>query len=420
MADKSKFEWTDATTLRRRMRKPLRSVNSRTPTRANFEPKPVQNFNQWGRGLEAFRHRHHLSVGDLAGICSSEGTFISKSAMSRLLRGEMQPRFVNEIRGGALAALRHYLSSIKRLKPVEIEAELRSIFVQQEVEAVITERSELPREAYEFFGLKRDPFDPRDPRNRKEEFTTPALDKIAQKAEDAIRYQGFLGIIGGIGSGKTTLKRRIGEIVNDSNGKLVLLWPEFFNMDKVHSGSIVYYLLHHFQERAPQDLISRAAALKKLLANLAEQGIHVALGFDECHRLDKRLIIALKNFWELGSGGYDRYLGVLLFGQPSFEFILGEHCEIQERVNIVRMPGLGKNASTYLSHRIQIAGGRLERLFEPAAISRIVKWTDTPLAIGNVANAALLKAFKMREKQVKAAFVPEKNGDPQIRGIRSA
>jgi len=382
--------------------------------------KLVDKRAQWGNGLEAFRQRHLLSLRDLAGICSSNGQFVSKNTIARLCRGESQPRFLEKIRRAILTSLRLYLSEVKKLSPAQIEVELRSVFVQEEVEAVITERSELPRETYEFFGLKRDPFDPRDPRSRKEEFTTPALDKIARKAEDAIRYQGFLGIIGDIGSGKTTLKRRIGEIVSDSHGKLVLLWPEFFNMDKVHSGSIVYFLLHHFQERAPQDLISRAAALKKLLANLSEQGIHVALGFDECHRLDKRLIIALKNFWELGSGGYDRYLGVLLFGQPSFEFILGEHREIQERVNIVRMPGLGKNAATYLSHRIQIAGGRLERLFEPAAISRIAKWADTPLAIGNVANAALLKAFKMQEKQVKAAFVPEKNGDPQVRGIRTA
>jgi type II secretory pathway predicted ATPase ExeA len=319
-----------------------------------------------------------------------------------------------------LASLRHYLSEVKKLSAAQIEIELRTVFVQQEVEAVITERSELPREAYEFFGLKRDPFDPRDPSSRKEEFTTPAIDKIARKIEDVIRYQGFLAIIGDIGSGKTILKRRIGEIVSASNGKLVLLWPEFFNMDKVHSGSIVYYLLHHFQERAPQDLISRAATLKKLLATLSDQGIHVALGFDECHRLDKRLIIALINFWVIGSGGYDRYLGVLLFGWPSFEFILNEHREIQERVNIVRMPGLGKNASAYLDHRIRIAGSRLEKLFEPAAISRILKWADTPLAIGNVANAALLKAFKLQESKVKAAFVPEKNGDPQVRGIRTA
>lgn len=392
-----------------------RSVKKPPPPKLQL----VEKREQWSKGLEDFRQRHQLSFRDFAGLCSGGGQFVSKSSMSRFCRGEAAPRFVEKIRSAALTSLRYYLTE-KKLSASEIEAELRSIFIKQEVEAVITERSELSREAYEFFGLKRDPFDPRDPRSRKEEFTTPALDKISRKAEDVIRYQGFAAIIGGIGSGKTTLKRRIGEIVNDSNGKLVLLWPKFFNMDRVHSGSIVYFLLHHFQERAPQDLLSRAAALEKLLAQLSDQGIHVALGFDECHRLDKRLIIALKNFWELGSGGYDRYLGVLLLGQPAFEYILGEHREIQERVNIVRMPGLGKKAEDYLKHRVEIAGGHLEKLFEPAAIARIARWADTPLAIGNVANAALLKAFKLQEKRVKVAFVPEKNGEPSVRGIQRA
>ena len=122
----------------------------------------------------------------------------------------------------------------------------------------------------------------------------------------------------------------------------------------------------------------------------------------------------------MGNGGFDRYLGVILFGQNSFEFILREHREIHERCQVVKMPLLNKNAGDYLSHRIQIAGGKMDKLFEPAAISRMAKLANTPQGLGNVANAALLEAFKLQSKRVVADFVPETSGESHLRAMRKA
>jgi len=147
--------------------------------------------------------------------------------------------------------------------------------------------------------------------------------------------------------------------------------------------------------------------------------VRVALGFDECHRLDNRLIVALKNFWELGSGGFDRYLGVVLFGQLSFEFVLTAHREIAERCEILQMPSLAKTAATdYLAHRVTLAGGKLERLFEPAAVTRVLAAAKTPLGLGNVASVGLVRAFESGSKTVLARFIPETSGDPVARGHR--
>ncbi len=379
------------------------------------------NRQHWGRRLDKFRVEYGLSERDLVGV--TDGT-LQKSAIHNLLSGKCNPRLEAIVKPIMATKLREYLREKHKKGAIEIEREVIKIFHEpvctEEEEPVITKRQELSRDAQKFFGLKRDPFDPNDPRRRSEEFTYPALDKIAAQVEDAIRFQAFRAVIGGIGSGKSTLRRRIEEMVKDSNGKLVLLWPKFYSMDKVHSRSIVTYLLHHFEKRVPQDLLARAATLENLLADLSERGIRVAMGFDECHRLDKNLIVALKNFWELGSGGYDRYLGIVLFGQPSFEATLLEHREITERVSIIRMPGLGKQANSYLTHRLQIAGGRLEKLFEPAAISRLIKLADTPLGLGNIANAALTQAYELSERQVKAAFIPEISGEPRLRGMSAA
>lgn len=378
--------------------------------------KPVNNREQWHSGLEAFRLRHKLSIRSLAGASSLASHIVSKSTMDRLCRGTCEPRFIEKVRPAILQSLRIYLQGLKKT-PAEIDLELRTIFCQQEVESVITQRAELPLEAQQFLGLNRDPFTG-DPRRMEDMFSTPALDKIARQAEEVIRYQGFSAFIGDIGTGKSLMRKRINTTVDRSKGKLVLLWPFFYNMDKVHSGSIVNTFLRHFDQPCPQDLVSRAVALRNLLGKLLDDGIKVALGFDECHQLDKRLIVALKNFWELGSGGFDRYLGVILFGQNSFEFILREHREIHERCQIVKMPTLTKHGADYLAHRIQIAGSKLDKLFEPAAVSRILKLANTPQGLGNVANAALLEAFKLQSPRVVADLVPEKAIDSQVRGIR--
>lgn len=383
--------------------------------------QPVESPEQWANGLDAFRKRYGLSFRELAGVCSSGGSFISKTSIIRLINGQSEPRFIDRIRGGVLEGIRNFL--VDRKKPeTDIEIELRTIFCKEEI-PVITKRAVLTQAAQKFFGLRLDPFTG-DPRNRSDVFTTPQLDRLAAQVEDAINYQGFVAVIGDIGSGKSLLKRRTIHTCNDSAGKMKVLWPQFFNMEKVHSGAIASYVLHEFDHRAAMNLVDRHSSLEKLLANLAEDGVHVALGFDECHRLDPSLLTALKNFWEIGSGGYDRYLGLVLFGQPRFETTLRlpEFREITERLDLIHMPNLGRNAWDYVSHRVKTAGGNAEKIFDREAVADMSRIASTPLALGNLANNSLLKAFETGDKRVTRALVSSlygsTNGDPRLRSIR--
>lgn len=376
----------------------------------------------WGRRLDKFRVRHGLSVRDLVTVLNGA---LEKSAIHDLLSGKTSPRLDSVIKPAIAGHVRKFLRE-KKLGVLQIETEILEIFrepicTDKENQPVLNQRTTMPKPVQNFFGLRIDPFTA-DPRDHSEVFTTPHLDRIVANLLDSIRYQGFCAVIGDVGAGKSLLKRRIMDQCQRSKGKLTLLWPQFFNMEKVHAGSICSYVLRQFDQTSPRDLVARAEKLKSLLGNLADEERRVALGFDECHRLHPNLLTALKNFWELGSGGFDRYLGLVLFGQPHFEGILRQpnFREIVERLDILRMPPLGKNSTDYITHRIAIAGGKVDKLFEPAAISRLVKLADTPLALGNVANAALLEAFKVNEHRVAAHFIPEKNGDPQIRGMRKA
>ncbi|HEX8098126.1 MAG TPA: AAA family ATPase [Pyrinomonadaceae bacterium] len=378
-------------------------------------------FQTWSQRLEAFRLHYALSYNKLEKMCGGPDNGVCASSLHR--RGgdfSKEPRSGRRIKPLVIAGLRCFLASRGRT-PEEIQDELSNIFPLEEV-AVITPRTKLDSEAQKFFGLRRDPFDPTEPRLLKHAFTWPALDKLAAQIEDAINYQGFLGISGEIGSGKTIMKSRVMGMVERSGGRLNLFWPEFYNMDRVHSGSIVSYILRAFNQSVPLDVVARADKLKHILASASEEGVRVALAFDECHHLHDKLVTALKNFWETGTGGYTRFLGIVLFGQPKFEDKLrdAKFREIVERIEVVKMPELKKAAPDYLSHRLRLAGSDLNKLFDPDAVRLLTKQATTPLALGNLANAALLKAYSLNERKVLASFIRNEDGEPAVRAVRRA
>ncbi|MBK6589870.1 MAG: hypothetical protein IPG22_16405 [Acidobacteria bacterium] len=133
------------------------------------------------------------------------------------------------------------------------------------------------------------------------------------------------------------------------------------------------------------------------------------------------------------NGRNARLLGVLLFGQPAFvdsKLREVEFKEIRQRVQIIQMPELTKSTKTgpadisgssaYIQHRINVAGGSFDQMFEPEAIRRICLNAQSPLALGNLANEALMEAFRLEEKKVQAGFeMFKKLGDGRsVVGIR--
>lgn len=368
--------------------------------------------------LVAFGRRHDLAPRRLARVLGS--AVMSKSSADRFYRGEAVFRFVERHRPAIIAAVTEFLAGLGRTQE-EIREELLTIFTAEEIAPMIAARTELPLPAQRHFGLRRDPFT-RPPRGAEEAFTYPALDAVFERVLDAVQYQGFLAVLGDIGSGKTLLKIRVNEAARRSGGKLEIVWPRFAVMNRVDAGAIVASVLEHFEQRPRRGLVAQQRQLERLLSHLNEQGRSVALGFDECHRLHDTTLSALKNFYEL-SMGYDQFLGVVLFGQPHFRGRMQSYDfrEIAERLEIVEMPGFGKLVGDYVAHRLSAAGGSADRLFEKAAVARIAAQADTPLAVGNLANAALLRAYNHGLGKVTAELVKQADdGEPRVRSIRRA
>jgi type II secretory pathway predicted ATPase ExeA len=261
-------------------------------------------------------------------------------------------------------------------------------------------RKILTKQAQRAFKLKRDPFDVNRLPSEGELFTDQALDNIALQIKDAVLNRKFIGVIGEIGSGKTLMKKRVHAELNNSVHTVRLIYPDFFNTKDLTVSGIVSELLLQLGQSVPHELARRARLVKASLLDRLIKSEPVALVFDEAHNLNDSVISSLKKFWELDDGAFARLLGIILYGQPSFvqnRLRQVKFSEINQRLQIINMPNFRHSAQEYLGHRIQLAGGEINKLFDSRALQVLCENAGSPLELGNLANLALNQASAIDE-----------------------
>jgi type II secretory pathway predicted ATPase ExeA len=369
-------------------------------------------------------NRYAISLGDIQKCMLEEGAkFPSRSTLHRIVRGEISDEMKAEMYPKLVTCLTKFLIA-RGLDRVEIDQAMLQAFEAGEYQPMISQRLELTPQAIKFFGLRKDPFtDP--PQSRDEVFISPQFRQVIDRVVDAVRYQGFVSVIGPIGSGKSTLRALIeDQIENEKN--LAVVWPEFFDMAYVSPMSIAESILNAFDAPVPGSSVRRGRAVKELLARLYKNGTRVAIGIDEGHRLSDKALSSLKNFLEMNSGGFQRYLGVVIFAQPLLTSRLREPLfqEIYERIVPVHMPQFSEAAADYLRHRLALVGGDVDQLFDAEAIELIASQATTPLAAGNIANDALrISMESFNNKKVIGSAIKTKmffENRPQAFKLRKA
>ena len=334
-------------------------------------------------------NRYAISLENIKQCMLEEGVrFSSRSTLHRLVHGKCSDEMKSEMYPKLISCLTRFLVA-RGLDKTEIDQQMLLAFEQGEYQPMISQRLELSPQAVKYFGLQKDPFtDP--PRSRDEVFISPPLRQVIDRVVDAVRYQGFVSVIGQIGSGKSTLRALIEDQI-EAESNLVIVWPEFFDMKYVSPMNIAESILVAFDSPVPSSSIKRGNAVKSLLARLYKNGTRVAIGIDEGHRLNDKALSSLKNFLEMNSGGFQRYLGVVIFAQPILTARLREPLfqEIYERIVPVHMPEFSTSAADYLAWRLNLIGAQIDDLFDDEAVELIAGQAATPLAVGNIANEAL-------------------------------
>lgn len=335
-------------------------------------------------------NRYYISLSKVEGWLKQRGTSVSsRKTISNLVHGKLSAAYTAELKPQVADAMREYLIALGQPKS-EVDAQLSAVFNEGEYQPMISKRNKLTGAELEFFGLKFDPFT-REPESRDEVFFPPVYREIYDACIDAIKYRHFIAVLGPIGSGKTTLRAMVEDtLAGEENIKLI--WPEFFDQARISPMEIAKTILRDCDVlRPPGRSAALGQAVKQKLQSMTQNGKRVALAFDECHKMNKDAVRSLKNFFEMSSGGFQKYLGIVLFGWPTFESTLEmpEFQEIYERVHILRMPDFGSIAEDYIAHKLKIAGRRTDELFDKDAVKLICQQAETPLGCGNIANEAL-------------------------------
>lgn len=283
-----------------------------------------------------------------------------------------------------------FLAEHSGLPPEQIDELLSDVFIQGE-KPMSNQKLALTPAEVKWFGLPKDPFRD-DPADLSEVFVSPPMRGLIDRVIDAIHYQGFISITAPIGGGKTILKKLIQTRVEESE-KVHIIWPESFEMKRVTAMQIAEAILTYFNPEGSvaRGAVKRTAKVKALLAKQYLASKRVMLGIDEGHRLHDDTISSLKNFLEMSSGGFQRYLGILILGQKSFTERLEEEQfqELYERITSLELPPFTPHAKEYLGHRLKLVGINAESLFDAEAIEYICSHAETPLQLGNIANEAL-------------------------------
>lgn len=381
--------------------------------------------------LAAFCQRHKISRTKLSEIAGGDVNQASRQTMQRLLHDQITDAdYKVRLRKILAQNLPAYLISLG-YSATEIDRQLQQIFDKGEYQPMSIPRTNLPKDVQKFFGLSEDPFK-FPPRDNQEVFISPAIKAVVDRVIDAIKFQGIVCVIGDIGSGKTTVRQIIEDRFAEDE-KIRLVFPDTENMERVTPANISRSILQEFNiDHIPNDAVWRSKKVTKILASAyKDDGIKTAVIIDEGHRLNSDTLSSMKNFHEMKSGGFQRYLSIILFGQPSLMTRLKsgdkkrDFREIYERITEIPMleSDFRESAADYLAKRLSIVGGDIADLFDSDALEFLSLHAKTPLQFGNLVNTALLHSKNdFNNRNVIGAAIRTKmkfsSNEPKGKGAR--
>ena len=207
-------------------------------------------------------------------------------------------------------------------------------------------------------------------------------------------------VIGDIGSGKTTLARRLLEDLDESRYEAALLVI-------VHASVSSEWLLKKFAlqlgiESVPDDKLELLGLLFRRLQEIHDQGRTAVVLMDEVQMLKSREIMeefrGLLNM-EVPEG---KMINLIFFGLNEMEKVLSLDEPLKQRVAMrIKLTALSEGEITdYIVHRIRVAGGQRE-IFSSAAIAGIGKYSSgLPRLINTICDNALLEGFLMKAETI--------------------
>lgn len=247
----------------------------------------------------------------------------------------------------------------------------------------------------EFFRLKEHPFS--NIVDNRFYYNSPQHSDALVKLKYAIdTKKGLSVVVGNIGTGKTTLARRLLEELDENGYEATLLVV-------IHSSTSSEWLLRKLAmlldiEDVKDDKIEIISQIHSRLLRIHESGKTAAILIDEVQMLNSRDIMeefrGLLNI-EIGAG---KLVNFVFFGLSELEQVLSLDEPLKQRVAMkINLKSFSeRDTHDYIQHRLRIASCESD-IFTTDAVQHIFKFSGgIPRLINTICDNAMLEAFLMR------------------------
>ena len=223
--------------------------------------------------------------------------------------------------------------------------------------------------------------------------------------------EGFIKIIGEVGTGKTLLCRSFLATLDDSYVSAYIPNPY------LQPRALLLGLAEELRVELPKDEDQHQLikGLTEVLLGFASAGQSVVVCLDEAQAMPVESLEALRLLTNLETEKR-KLLQVVLFGQPELDLKLSQESVRQLRQRITFQycltPIRRDELDYYLAHRLRVAGYRGGRLFDKRAVRALYRASaGIPRLVNIIAHKALLLAYGEGASEVLRRHVKAAAGD---------
>ena len=241
------------------------------------------------------------------------------------------------------------------------------------------------------------------------------INPVYQEAFAVLRYgieakKGFIVITGEVGTGKTTLLRKLMRNLGDTIHS-VFIFNTFVSFPE-----LLQLILHDLSLGPTEpNKVQMLQELNDYLIKQLKQGHVVSILIDEAQNLSDEALEGLRLLSNLETD-QEKLLQIVLMGQPELKAKLDQPGlrQLNQRVafRCQLVPLKDEETGPYIDFRLRAVGYTGKDLFQPEAVQQIASYSQgIPRLINILCDNALLSAYAESRKTVSADMIEEVGRD---------